>query len=203
MGASTARVRLQGFGARQRAAASALVILVCISITGCSPSQRGPDEVEGQMKLGIRWQRLVDDKGQTCDRCGGTQEEVQRAAEMLGAALHPLGIEVELEQVGLTSEECAKDIMQSNRIWIADRPLEEWLGAEVGASLCGSCCSQLGDTVDCRTLSVAGKTYETIPAELVVKAGLLAAAGIQEVPSAGACCPSGPAACQPGGKCCP
>ena len=99
------------------------------------------------MILKVHWQRLVDADGETCDRCGGTQEELRQAVETLKTSLRPLGIQVAFETTELSPEECAKDIMESNRIWMADHPLEEWLGGEVGASLCGSCCSQLGETV--------------------------------------------------------
>jgi hypothetical protein len=101
-----------------------------------------------------------------------------------------LGIDVILKQKSLSPQECARDISESNRILIADRPLEEWLGAEVGQSPCGSCCSKLGEDVECRTVSVGGETYEVIPAELIVKAGLLAASEIMQAPSPGACYPS-------------
>jgi len=141
------------------------------------------------MILTIRWQRLVDDVGETCVRCGATQEEVLQAFNSLQVSLRPLGIKVALEENALSPQECAKDISESNRIWVADRPLEEWVGGEVGMSPCGSCCSQLGHAVECRAVSVDDNTYETIPAQLIVKAGLLAASEIIEVPSLGACCP--------------
>ena len=144
---------------------------------------------DGNMILKIRWQRLVDDAGETCVRCGATQQEVLQAFNSLQGSLRPVGIKVALEENALSPQECTEDISESNRIWVADRPLEDWLGAEVGMSPCGSCCSQLGDAVECRTVSVDGNTYETIPAQLIVKAGLLAAAEIIEVPSLGACCP--------------
>jgi len=139
--------------------------------------------------LTIRWQRLVDEAGETCVRCGTTQEEVLQAFNSLQVSLRPLGIRVALEENTLSPQECVRDISESNRIWIADRPLEEWVGGEVGMSPCGSCCSKLGAAVECRAVSVDGNTYETIPTQLIVKAGLLAAAEIIEVPSLGACCP--------------
>ena len=158
---------------------------------------------EESMILKVQWQRLVDEQGKTCDRCGGTQEELGRGVESLKASLQPLGIDVALEQKSLSSEECARDIDQSNRIWIAGRPLEEWLGAEVGRSPCGSCCSAIGEEVECRTVSVGGETYEVIPAELIVKAGLLAASEIMQVPSRGSCCPGQESDERSRKKCCP
>lgn len=147
------------------------------------------------MILGLRWQRLVDEIGETCDRCGGTQGQLAEAVESLRSALAPLGIQVALEETTLSRQECADDVLESNRIWIAGRPLEDWLGAEVGASECGSCCAKLGENVSCRTTTLEGREYEVIPAELIIKAGLEAAAHIMQAPEGGPCCPPD--------KCCP
>jgi hypothetical protein len=155
------------------------------------------------MNLAIRWQRLVDHEGKTCDRCGGTQGELLKAFDQLKRALCPLGIRVTLEEKELSLRECSEDIMESNRIWIADRPLEDWLGATVGSTVCGSCCDRLGEKVECRTTSVEGNTYEVVPAQLIVKAGLQAASRIVSVPSAGPCCPATDSSNGPNDKCCP
>lgn len=63
---------------------------------------------------------------------------------------------------------------QACRIFIADQPLESWLGATVSAS---QCCSVCGDS-HCRMVEVGGTTFETIPEQLIVKAGLVAAASL-------------------------
>lgn len=180
-----------------------LVLIAIIGLTGCNTGLSNIGRGGSDMILAIRWQRLVDDEGKTCNRCGGTQEELGKAVGDLKRSLSPLGIRVTLEEKPLTPRECVDDIMESNRIWIADRPLEDWLGAEVGATVCGSCCAQLGETVECRTTSIAGQTYETIPANLIVRAGLLAASTLIAVPSAGSCCPGGDSSGGIGGKCCP
>lgn len=135
--------------------------------------------------LTIRWQRLVDEHGQTCDRCGATEVAVRRAAADLQQALHILGIEVRLETSTLSPASFAQAPLESNRLWIADVPLEQWLGATTGQS---RCCSACGDA-SCRTLSISGTTYEAVPADLIVKAGLLAAAQLPDrIPAS--CCPS-------------
>ena len=59
----------------------------------------------------------------------------------------------------------------SNRIWIAGKPIEEWLEGTVGSS---RCCSVCGDS-ECRTVEVRGTTFEAIPEQLILKAALLAA----------------------------
>ena len=148
--------------------------------------------------LTIRWQRLVDINGQTCERCGATEKEVQKAAQDLEKSLAPLGIKVVLEDKALDSATCAKDISESNRVWINDRPLEEWLGAEVGESSCEFCCEELGPNVECRTVKHEGRTFETIPANLIVKAGLLAASRLLDAEQTEPCCGE-----KPTGGCCP
>lgn len=175
-------------------------VVLCV---GCGTGMRNAAGGDAVKTLIIRWQRLVNDEGKTCDRCGNTEQEVNKAAESLSKSLGPLGIRVTLVQKTLNSEECKKDISESNRIWVADRPLEDWLGAGVGMSPCSSCCSELGETVECRTVSVDGRTYETIPAELIVRAGLVAASEILEAPSTGECCPDARKATGKNGKCCP
>ena len=138
--------------------------------------------------LKIEWQRLVDEKDQTCQRCGSTEKEVQKAFQSLKQSLSPLGIKVVLEEKALDAATCAKDISQSNRIWVGGRPLEEWLNAQVGQSPCETCSGELGSDVECRTVEVEGEAYETIPADLIVRAGLLAAAELKKIEASGTSC---------------
>jgi Domain of unknown function (DUF2703) len=60
---------------------------------------------------------------------------------------------------------------ESNRIWIRDRPFEEWLGAKVASSRCSSVC---GDS-QCHTVEIEDTIFEAIPQELLIKAALMAA----------------------------
>lgn len=121
--------------------------------------------------LPIRLQRLVKD-GRTCTRCSNTEAQVRGAAETLRQVLAPLGIAPELEVADIEETTFTASPLESNRIWIADRPMEDWLRGSVGSS---QCCSVCGDS-SCRTLEIQGTTYEAIPERLIVKAGLLAAA---------------------------
>jgi hypothetical protein len=121
--------------------------------------------------LPIVWQRLVDPKGQTCPRCGGTLDELDKAVATLEQSLLPLGIRPTLETTEIDSASFQRDPSQSNRIWIAGKPLEEWLGAQTSSS---SCCSVCGDA-ECRTIELGREVFEVIPSELILKAALLAA----------------------------
>jgi len=122
--------------------------------------------------LPILWQRLVDAEGRTCDRCDATHQQVQQAVEKLSRALRPLGIEPNLAIKEIDDPTFRAHPLESNRIWIAGRPMEDWLGARVGQSPCCSVCG----TAECRTVEVGGSTFETIPEELFLKAALVAAA---------------------------
>jgi hypothetical protein len=121
-------------------------------------------------RLPITWKRLVKE-GETCKRCGSTYEQAVSALAKLETSLRPLGIQPVLETLALDERAFRAEPSESNRIWIAGKPIEEWLGASVGKS---PCCSVCGD-LPCRTLETGGNTFETIPADLIVKAALIAA----------------------------
>lgn len=120
------------------------------------------------MELKIRWQRRADRQGQTCDRCVRTLSEIHSAARKLQKALQPLGVDVPTVEISAAEA----DSLEANRVWLNDRPLEEWLKADVGRS---SCLGAFGKH-ECRALYVNGRRYEVVPEELLVKAGLMAAA---------------------------
>ncbi len=179
-------------------------LLICLGLlVGCTPPADNTIGGKKMKTLQIRWQRLVDEQGQTCDRCGATAAAVEDAIQKLKRSLKDLGIDVVLEKKALCPSTFVKDPLQSNRIWIAGKPLEEWLSATSGQS---KCCSTCGDS-ECRTVTVDGKTYEAIPAELIVKAGLLAGAQLLHGEPHGACCPTAdspqesPGACPPSSRC--
>ncbi|MDI3325587.1 DUF2703 domain-containing protein [Pontibacterium granulatum] len=134
----------------------------------------------------ITWQRLVDDKGGTCTRCAGTRLQLHEAVKKLEASLKPLDIEVRLVGRELDASACAADVTESNRIWIAGRPLESWLDARNGKSLCAC---NVCHNAECRTVEVSGIEYEVVPAELIIKAALIAAADAVLPSSEEPCCP--------------
>ncbi|HEX5685304.1 MAG TPA: DUF2703 domain-containing protein [Ideonella sp.] len=121
-------------------------------------------------QLPIVWKRLVKD-GNTCERCGSTWLQLQAAVGKLEIALGPLGIQPVLKMETIDERTFKAEPSESNRIFLAGRPMEQWIGATAGMS---RCCSVCGDS-DCRTLELDGAAYETIPAELIIKAGLVAA----------------------------
>ncbi len=173
-----------------RAGISLLLSILPGLAIGCATARPLSDTT-----LTIRWQRLVTSGG-TCDRCGETERSLAEAQRMLAASLNPLGMHVRVVKTEITPADFKRDPSESNRIWIGQEPLERILGAEVSTSTCTGCC---GDS-PCRTVVVDGQTYEAIPPELILRAGLRVAAD-QVSPSdrnkpccpPGSTCPSPPA----------
>ena len=122
----------------------------------------------------IIWQRLVSSEGKTCDRCDATYKEMQRALGKLKEALRPLGIEPTLDVKEIDETAFKANPSESNRIWIAGKPIEEWLGARVGSSRCCSVCGE----APCRTMEVDRAIFEVIPEAVILKAALVAASGL-------------------------
>ncbi len=140
-------------------------------------------------QLPIVWKRLVNE-GETCPRCGSTQQNVIAAVAKLEPALRPLGIRPVLETQSIDDATFRAAPAESNHIWIGGKPMEEWLGARAGNS---PCCEVCGD-LPCRTMEVDGQTYEAIPEDLIVKAAIIAASrlvGPEAAASASSCCSTG------------
>lgn len=165
-----------------------LGIIALLLLLGCSEFTDKPTGDTSMKVLTLEWQRLVDDQGQTCDRCGTTETSIDEAFRTLKRSLREINIEVVLEKKILTPTTFSENPLESNRIWVAGKPIEEWLSATTGQS---QCCSACGDS-DCRTVIVDGEAYEAIPEELIVKAGLLAGAQMISPTAPDPCCPPAP-----------
>ena len=177
-----------------------IALLACTGmIIGCATQPKyNTTRGEQMKKLEIGWQRLVDEQGQTCGRCGTTETAVEEAVHKLSRSLNELGIEVVIVKKTLSPSAFLEAPLESNRIWIAGEPIEKWLSATYGQS---KCCSACKDS-ECRTLIIDGKTYEAIPPELIVKAGLLAGAQMLHSEPYNSCCPTADASNKSPG-CCP
>jgi len=128
-------------------------------------------------KLVIEWQRMLDEQKQTCPRCGSTEQEAEKAVQELNQLLNQSEIAVSLIKKAIDPVSFKKDVLQSNKILIAGKTLEEWVGAKTGQS---KCCETCGEA-ECRTVEYADETHEAIPADLIVRAGLVAAARLFDV----------------------
>ncbi len=123
-----------------------------------------------QRVLKITWQRLlIEDR--TCPRCNDTENELDKAVAILEEKLAPLGWKIVVEKKPLTREQFDKAPLSSNLILLNDRPIEEYLAAHTGQSPCCDVCGP----AQCRTIEVDELSYETVPADLIVRAALTAA----------------------------
>ncbi|MCX8083567.1 MAG: DUF2703 domain-containing protein [Calditerrivibrio sp.] len=133
--------------------------------------------------LNIKWQRLLSE-GETCPRCALTEQEIKEAISVLKESLLPLGVDVVLQKGEISLEDFERDPLRSNQIWLNERLLEDWLGGTFGQSPCCDVCGP----AECRTVEIDGYVYESIPAELIIKAGLFAASHIIAKGEKGQCC---------------
>ncbi len=143
------------------------------TVQKCCGDKPVKSEKADMRQLPIIWQRLVS-AGGTCPRCDATYQHLQSAVVKLREALKPLNVEPVLEVREISESSFRKEPVQSNRIWIADKPIEEWIGAGVGSS---KCCSVCGDE-PCRTMEVEGTVFEDIPEAVIIKVALIAASGL-------------------------
>lgn len=121
-------------------------------------------------QLSILWRRLVNSQGDTCDRCNATYQEIKHSVEKLKQCLRPLGIDPILKIEPIDEKSFKANPSESNRIWIAEKPIEEWLSASIGSS---PCCSVCGKT-ECRTIQISGNNFEVIPEKIIISAALVA-----------------------------
>lgn len=119
--------------------------------------------------LTITWQRLVT-KGNTCPRCGSTEDELGKAIRVLKKQLKPNKIDVVLKKSELTLDEFEENPLESNRILLNGKTLESLINAKTGQS---KCCDICGDN-KCRTLEIDGESHEVITSDIIIKTALKA-----------------------------
>ncbi len=117
-------------------------------------------------RINIIWQRLVDEKGETCDRCNQTYLNLEKVLEKLTPLLKNLDIELFFEKKALTMDEFKKDPLSSNIILINGKKLENILDLKIGKS---SCCGPCGDS-ECRTVIDEKGEKEEVEERLIIKA---------------------------------
>lgn len=115
-------------------------------------------------KLIIEWRHL-DVKGETCNRCYDTGENLNQEVKRLNRILQPKGFEVEWVEVKLDDSQVA----QSNMLLFNGVPIEEILEIRIEENFCDSCSDLLGTETYCRTIRFEGEEYEDIPAKAIRK----------------------------------
>jgi hypothetical protein len=174
-----------------------LIILLGLAILagGCSLNSSKP-------ALVLTWQRTTSSScGGCCGPCGITEKEVQAALASLRPDLGAMGIKVRLDEK-MPSAVAKKT--NGTQMWIGGVPLETWLGAQNVPSSMSCCAGEAKGSGGCQSLSMAGQTYSVIPADLIVRAGMMAG---EQLRSSGKIDPTaikslkGCAGCPGGGAC--
>ncbi len=112
--------------------------------------------------LKIEWKHL-DVKGDTCDRCYDTGENLTQEVKRLNRALQPQDITVELIETKLDDTQ----IPESNVILFNGVPFEDILDIEISQNYCDSCTALLGTETYCRTVTFESNEYEDVPAKAI------------------------------------
>lgn len=136
--------------------------------------------------LEIEWRHL-DEKGETCERCYDTGENLANEIKRLKRALEPRGIKIVFKETKLND----KQIPESNTVLFNGVPIEDILKIKVSENYCESCTALLGNDTYCRTVMFEGNEYEDIPAKAIRQAAYKSL-GLQDSanPSGGCCCGS-------------
>ncbi len=180
-----------------------LLLALSVALFGCggeqdtaevkAPADESAEVAQAPRTLVLEWQRMIDEDGNVCCGSEDTRMAVETAREKLAKELKDHGIKVVLAKSDFSPAECRDCPERANRILVGGRGVDYGLQAEVGKSPCEGFCKQaLGDKGSCQTLMYEGKTYDVVPAELIVKAGLAAAANPSTFKTADKCagCPS-------------
>ncbi len=114
----------------------------------------------------VEWQRLVDEKGETCDRCNKTYVNLERVISLAMPFLENFGIRIEFLKKAISMEDFQKNPLLSNQIIIDGKPIEQMLSLQVGQS---TCCGPCGDN-ECRTIIDGNVEKEDVEERLILKA---------------------------------
>jgi len=109
---------------------------------------------------------------QTCERCVGTDQELDEVIMALTPALALAGYVVEYRKMEMTTRELAiaHRFLSSPTIRVNGRDIS----ATVAESDCGCCGEISGTQVDCRVFEYGGETYE-VPPKAMLAGSILAA----------------------------
>lgn len=120
-------------------------------------------------ELVIKWQRLMYN-GETCPRCSDTEKEIKKAIDALKKICENSNIKLKFKKEKITKKEFEKNPLESNRIFINNKPIENYINAKTGKS---KCCNICGNT-DCRTIIVKKNQFEVISSDIIIQAALTA-----------------------------
>lgn len=110
-----------------------------------------------------------------CERCQGTESNLDQAIHDVSAVLKAAGYEVIVNKINITSPELAiaHQFLSSPTIKINGHDI----AVELNETTCKDCGDLCGDTVDCRSWSYEGTDYSEPPKEMIVNAIMKAVYG--------------------------
>lgn len=103
-----------------------------------------------------------------CERCQGTDQNLDDALSDVSAVLHAAGFEVLVNKVNIINKELANQykFMSSPTIRVNGRDI----AVDVKENSCTSCGDLCGDSVDCRVFTYEGSEYNTPPKAMIINA---------------------------------
>jgi hypothetical protein len=103
-----------------------------------------------------------------CDRCKGTNEQLESALPIINQALKASGFEVELRKIHVQSvqQAAAMGFIVSPTIRVNNRDIQfNWR-----ESPCDPCSKECAREVSCREWEYGGQWYKVAPKELIIRA---------------------------------
>jgi len=115
-----------------------------------------------------------------CERCQGTDQNLDDALADVSAVLKSAGFEVIVNKVNIITKELAIQykFMSSPTIRVNGRDI----AVDVQENSCSDCGDLCGDSVDCRVFTYEGVEYNTPPKEMIVNAILREVYGAKSEP---------------------
>ncbi len=105
---------------------------------------------------------------QSCDRCIGTERELDEVMKILTPALKLSGYKVEYKKIEMKTAELAEKYKFLSSPTIRVNGID--ICASVSENSCGCCSDISGTDVECRVFEYMGESYEVPPREMLAEA---------------------------------
>ncbi len=104
----------------------------------------------------------------SCERCASTNRSVELSLKELKEAMKNAEVEVDFKEKRLLKSK----VHLSPSILINGKDIEKIVNknSKPKANHCTDCCKLIGDSVNCRTFTYKGKSYDYIPKKMIMDA---------------------------------
>ena len=166
-----------------------VILTIAIAIAGCG---RESEQMEADaarpentsQTISLAWHKVNGEDGSVCELSLATQQMVDQASVELSQALAANNIEVAVQT--LTPEKVEGGECLCNRVLVQDRFVDEWLGARLVKTACSGCpnqakCAETAEPDGCGgqyEIIYQGENHRIVPSDLIVTAGIIAAADL-------------------------